>query len=155
MIIALLKDERTRGESRSAKRGGRYQISSRRLEKETMMVTRGSYIVQVPILRAALYNFLLCENTSSFLSNNADVTKVIGGFLLVFPTPPQVADDYVPPTAEEVEERLQAQLALQRRLVQGSSSSSSSSAPILHHDAPDQDLPSSSRRRLDGGTSAS
>ena len=151
MIIALLKDERKRGESRSAKRGGRYHISSRRLEKETMMVTRGAYIVQVPILRAALYNFLLYEKASSFLFNNVDVTKVIGGFLLVFPTPPQVADDYVLPTTGEVELRLQEQLVLIREAESRGSSSSSStstSAAVMHREAPVQTLPSSNRRWL-------
>ena len=43
-----------------------------------------------------------------------DVTKVVAGYLFDVPIPPPVADDYVLPTAAEVEERLQEQLALQR-----------------------------------------
>jgi hypothetical protein len=89
-----------------------------------------TYIVQLPILRAAFYHFLLCENARSFL-NNEDVMKVIAGFLFIVPTPPPVADDYVLPTAADAARRLQLQLELQRRSAQGSSSSSSSTCSRL------------------------
>jgi hypothetical protein len=82
-----------------------------------------TYVVRGP--RAVFYHFLLCNNVRSLME--VDVTKVVAGFFFDVPIPPPVDDDNVPPTAAEVEEKLQAQLVLQRLLeAQGSSSSSSS-----------------------------
>jgi hypothetical protein len=69
-----------------------------------------TYVVRGP--RAVFYHFLLCNKVRSLMEE--DVTKVLADFLFDVPIPPPVADDYVPSTAAEVEERLQAQLALQR-----------------------------------------
>jgi hypothetical protein len=62
--------------------------------------------------RAVFYQFPLCNKARFFLDE--DVMKVVAEFIFNVPIPPPVADDYVLPTAEEVEERLQEQLALQR-----------------------------------------
>jgi hypothetical protein len=114
-----------------------------------------TYIVQVPIIRAAFYHFMLCERVGSFLMNKDDIMKVIAGFLFIYPEAPAVAADYVLPTAAHAAHRLELQLELQRQDKErrsssssSSSSSSASAAAVLHHDAPDQSPPPSNRRRL-------
>jgi hypothetical protein len=112
-----------------------------------------SYLIQVPIIRASFYHFLLCERVGSFLQNKDDIMKVIAGFLFIYPEPAPVADNYVLPTAAHAAQRLEEQLELHRqdkeaRGSSSSSSSSSSSAPVLRHDAPNQSPPPSNRRRL-------